>query len=233
MSPDHARFAPWDAAYVVGALSSLERRQFEEHLADCAQCRRAVAELSPTLGLMSRVSAERARSIDEELADGTAGEPDASLRDGIVSLARRRAERRRRAWWAAAVAAVVVVIAAIAIPVTIVRTAPADSIALEAVVDVPLEASVRLSNVAWGTRIELECWYTPSDDAETPAVERPYALTVVATDGVSTDVSTWRAVPGSTARLSAGSALDVAEIAAIEIRSIESGRILMRYDLEE
>ena len=33
MNPDHAHFAEWDAAYVVGALSSAERRQFEEHLA--------------------------------------------------------------------------------------------------------------------------------------------------------------------------------------------------------
>ncbi|SFS08564.1 Putative zinc-finger [Microbacterium sp. cf046] len=235
MNPDHPRFAQWDAAYVVGALSSTERRQFEEHLADCAECRRAVAELSPTLGLMSRVSAERARSIDAESAEGAAGagEPDGSVRAEVISLARRRAQRRRRAWWAAAAAAVVIVVTAIAIPVSIVRSAPPAAYALEAVADVPLEASVRLTSVAWGTRIELECRYAPSEDPESPAEERPYALTVVGSDGTSADVSTWRAIPGSTARLSAGSALDLSQIAAIEIRSIESGRLLMRYDLGE
>jgi hypothetical protein len=46
-------------------------------------------------------------------------------------------------------------------------------------------------------------------------------------------VSTWRALPGKTARLSAGTALDVSEIAAVEIRSVESGRVLMRYDLDD
>ncbi|MET0782641.1 MAG: zf-HC2 domain-containing protein [Microbacterium sp.] len=237
MSPDHAHFAEWDAAYVIGALSSAQRRQFEEHLADCAECRRAVAELSPTVGLLSRVSPERARSIDAELADGGVGVgvggPDSSVRDEVVSLAQRRAVRRRRTWWAAAAAAVVLVIAAIAIPVTIARTAPTASFALEAVGDVPIEASVRLSSVGWGTRIELECRYASSDGADAEADGWPYALAVVGSDGVTANVSTWRALPGRTARLSAGTALDVSEIAAVEIRSVESGRVLMRYDLDD
>jgi len=233
MSPDHAHFAEWDAAYVLGALSSTERREFEEHLAGCGECRRAIAELSPTVGLLSRVSADRAAGIDAELAEGAVAEvPDASVRDEVVVLARRRAVRRRRNWWVAAAAAVVVLIAAIAIPVTIVRSAPTAAFALEAVADVPLEASVRLSSVGWGTRIELECRYTSRGDADGPAQGWPYALTVVGVDGVASDVSTWRALPGSTARLSAGSALAVADIGAIEIRAIESGRILMRYELD-
>ena len=233
MSPDHAHFAEWDAAYVVGALSSAQRRQFEDHLADCAECRRAVAELSPTVGLLSRVSPERARSIDAELTDGAVGVagPDSSVREEVVARAQRRAMRRRRTWWVAAAAAVVLVIAAIAIPVTITRSAPTASVALEAIADVPIEASVRLSSVGWGTRIELECRYPSSDGADAAADGWPYALAVVGSDGVTTNVSTWRALPGKTARLSAGTALEVAEIAAVEIRSVESGRVLMRYDL--
>ena len=30
------KFADWDAAYVLGALSPAERREFETHLASCA-----------------------------------------------------------------------------------------------------------------------------------------------------------------------------------------------------
>ena len=233
MNPDHARFAEWDAAYVVGALSSGDRRQFEEHLADCEECRRGVAELSPTVGLMSRVSPERARSIDAEPEEtvGVVG-PDSSVREHVVSVARQRTVRRSRIWWAAAAAAVVLVIAGIAVPVTIARTAPTASFALEAVADVPIEASVRLSSVEWGTRIELECRYTSGDGGSGPAEGRPYALAVIGSDGVTTNVSTWRALPGRVARLSAGTALDVSDIAAIEIRSIASGRLLMRYDLD-
>jgi hypothetical protein len=233
MNPDHAHFAEWDAAYVVGAMSIAERRQFEDHLADCPECRRAVAELSPTIGLLSRVSPERAASIDAALADGQVdlGGPDSSVRAEVVSLGERRALRRRRAWWLTAAAAVVLVVAAIAIPVTLARTAPT-AFALETVADVPLEASVRLSSEGWGTQIELECRYTSSGGVDTPAGGWPYALAVVGEDGVTTNVSTWKALPGTTARLSAGTALDIAEIAAVEIRSIESGRLLMRYDLD-
>ena len=39
MNPDHARFAEWDAAFVLGALSASERREYEAHLQDCDLCR--------------------------------------------------------------------------------------------------------------------------------------------------------------------------------------------------
>ena len=50
MNPDHARFAEWDSAYVLGALSPAERREYEEHLESCELCRRCVAELTPIPG---------------------------------------------------------------------------------------------------------------------------------------------------------------------------------------
>jgi hypothetical protein len=234
MNPDHAHFAEWDAAYIVGALSSAERRQFEEHLAGCPDCRRAVAELSPTVGLLSRVSPERAASIDAALADGRLemDGPDSSVRAEVVSLGERRARRRRRTWWLAAAAAVILVVAAIAIPVMLARTAPTVSFALETVADVPIDADVRLSSVGWGTRIDLDCRYAPASDADVPADGWPYALAVVDADGESTNVSTWQARPGATARLSAGTALSITEISAVEIRSVDSGRLLMRYELD-
>ncbi|MBN9376515.1 MAG: zf-HC2 domain-containing protein, partial [Cellulomonas sp.] len=42
---EHAAFADWDGAYVLGALAPDERRAYEDHLAGCARCRAAVAEL--------------------------------------------------------------------------------------------------------------------------------------------------------------------------------------------
>jgi carotenoid cleavage dioxygenase len=45
----------WDAAYVMGALSSADLREFEAHLAGCDSCRDAVAELAavaPVLTLL-------------------------------------------------------------------------------------------------------------------------------------------------------------------------------------
>ena len=46
MNPDHPRFADWDSAYVIGALSPAERREYEEHLETCETCRRSVAFVS-------------------------------------------------------------------------------------------------------------------------------------------------------------------------------------------
>lgn len=231
MNPLHEEFADWDAAYVIGALSPSDRRAYEEHLVDCAECGRAVGELAPTVGLLSRITTERAMAIaadqESDVLEGT----DPATRAAIVSLAARRARKRRRTVWTLAAAAVVIVIAAIAVPLTISRSA-APAFALESVADAPLEASVQLDSVAWGTRIDLECRYTTRGGSDAPADGWPYSLDVVGADGVTTTVSTWRALPGSTARLSAGTALDAEQISAIEIRSIGSGRLLMRYEFD-
>jgi carotenoid cleavage dioxygenase-like enzyme len=50
-------YATWDAAYVLGSLSEVDRREFEAHLGECPSCRDAVIQLSgmPTLlSLMDR-----------------------------------------------------------------------------------------------------------------------------------------------------------------------------------
>ncbi len=230
MNPEHPRFAQWDAAYVVGALAPAERREFEEHLAECAECRRAVAELSPAVGLLSRLTPEDAERIDAQVAEDDT--PDEATRPAeILSFARARARRRRRMRVVALVAAAVLIIAAVAVPFAVssfVRPA-AESFALENVVEIPLEASVRLTSVDWGTRIELDCRYADAPDAD-PDASWTYALAVVDAAGEASTVSTWRAGPGSAARLSAGTALDVDDIRGVEIRSM-SGTVLMSYEL--
>ena len=60
MSDDHARFAEWDAAYVIGALSPADRREFEAHLDSCERCMRAVAEASKVLATARRARAAEA-----------------------------------------------------------------------------------------------------------------------------------------------------------------------------
>jgi hypothetical protein len=226
MNPDHALYATWDAAYVLGALSPDDRREFELHLDSCAECRRSVAQLAPTIGLLSRLSAADVGLVDEDAG------PAPSVRDGLVSLAAERARRRRRTWWVAAVAAVVLVIAAVAVPLTLVAVSsgPTTAFALEDVADVPLQAAVDLTDVAWGTRIDLRCAYPESDSGD--GGSWTYALAVVGTDGEVSTVSTWRAGPGTQARVSAGSALDVSDIAAIEIRAA-GGQVLMRHELTQ
>ena len=49
MSETTDRFRDWDAAYVLGALSTEDRRAFERHLASCPECAADVAELAPPI----------------------------------------------------------------------------------------------------------------------------------------------------------------------------------------
>jgi hypothetical protein len=228
MNHDHTRYADWDAAYVLGALSADDRRDFEVHLESCPECRRAVSELAPTVALLSRVSATEAESLlDEE--DGDPAE--SAARAQLVSLDRARTRRRRRTWWIAAAAAVVIAVGAVGTPVTIAAlNRPTAAFALQDVGDVSLAASVRLTSVAWGTKIDLDCRYPAGSWDDVPSGGWTYILAVVGADGETDSVSSWRAGPGSTSRLSAGTALDVAGIRSVEIRTT-SGAVLMRYDL--
>lgn len=240
MSLDHAEVADWDAAYLLGALSAADRRAFEEHLESCERCVRAVAEVAPTLGLLARVDPVRAQSLqgDEAVGDsrfGEAGEwPIASVGGRAELLARAaRERRRRRGWWAGGLAAAAAVLVAVAVGASgaLVATVPEDRVELAAVVDAPLTASVELASVAWGTRIELECSYDGEGGGASDGL--PYTLVVRDHDGNATEVSSWRAVPGETARLSAATALDLDQIASIEINLAENGQLLMRAELDD
>ena len=71
MPQDAHEHAMWDAAYVLGALSDPDRREFEEHMAGCISCREAVNELtavSPLLSLLDYDQVIGADATDESAA---------------------------------------------------------------------------------------------------------------------------------------------------------------------
>jgi len=231
MNADHAPYADWDSAYVLGALSPAERREYEAHLETCEACRRSVSELAPMPGLLSRLTPERAMALlDEEASPAPAPKPE--LRDAVRLEAHRRGIRRRRRRWAVAAtaAAAVVVLAALFAPLAFSRPAPGgQTVAFDTVADVPVTATAVLTPVDWGTRIALDCTYesTGTDAGGAPDGGWPYVLVVVDRDGNRTQVSSWRASPGSTARLEAGTAVDVDDISSLEIQGVESARVLL------
>ena len=63
------RYEMWDAAYVLGSLSSNERREYETHLSDCPPCRMAVAELSGMPALLALLDATDVRALGEAPAE--------------------------------------------------------------------------------------------------------------------------------------------------------------------
>ncbi|WP_309127926.1 zf-HC2 domain-containing protein [Microbacterium sp.] len=232
MTADHERFAEWDAAYILGTLTPADRDLYQAHLADCALCVAAVAELAPLPGLLSRVSRERATSLlagSDDVEDAgraeIAGEPDAARRAEIIGIGEARARRARRTRWVGAAVGAAALIAGVVLVPSWLAPDEAPAIVLEAVADVPLSASVRLDDVAWGTRVTMTCSYERAADAPDGGWE--YELVVIADDGTETPLSTWRALPERTAEITAGTALHSADIAAVEVRSAKTGAVLM------
>jgi hypothetical protein len=227
MSTDE--FALYDAAYVLGALSPAERREFEDHLKVCAACASSVGELAGLPGLMSTVSLE-------ELTAEVEGPPETLLPSLARAVRRERGRRRLFVGTSAAAAAVLIAVGASAVsgadsparppiaPST--STAPGSAnLAMTAVVPSPVTASARLVDMAWGTRIDLTCSY--SAQGSLPAGGYPYALVVIDRHGAVQQVATWKALPDRQLTIRGASSLARKDVAAVEVRTL-SGFTLLR-----
>ncbi|MBE1877378.1 anti-sigma factor family protein [Myceligenerans pegani] len=185
------RYAEWDAAYVLGALSPSDRHAYERHLAECDMCRTAVAELAGMPGLLGTVPAAQAEALGTEAPGATApsdGFPTAAHDAGhdggpatvvpLASLARaaRRSRFRRRALTAVA-ASVLVVAGAVGGSVLTgvgplgtpggadttppVTAANARTVELLPVGEADMRARVVVTPTDWGTKFQWSCHYPP------------------------------------------------------------------------
>ncbi|NHN56680.1 zf-HC2 domain-containing protein [Calidifontibacter sp. DB0510] len=222
---EHDDLAQWDAAYVLGALSSAERAAFERHLPGCEVCTRAVADLAAMPGLLGRLDAASAY----ELLGGTHEEPPADLGQRLQAAARDelRARRRRHtaSWGIGAVAAAAAILAAVVIPGQVGERAPAaPAVAMSQVVPGPLDASVRLTAKPWGTEVRMDCRYATGSGAPVT-----YGLYVVDAAGNASQISTWSALPGKPASLTAATALPRNGIQQVQVRTM-SGAVILRAE---
>ena len=230
MSTDE--FALNDAAYVLGALSPAERREFETLLRVCAACASSVGDLAGLPGLMSKVSVEQLTAEAEA--------PPETLLPSLARAVRRERGRRSLAVGAAAAAAAFLIAGgAVALtgpdsparpPVastasTATTPSGTANLALTAVVPSPVTASARLVDMAWGTRIDLTCSYRANGSY--PADGRPYALVVIDRSGAAQQVATWKALPDRELTVMGASSLARRDIAAVEVRTL-SGRAILR-----
>lgn len=216
-------YATWDAAYVLGSLSSADRRDFEGHLPGCAECSRAVRDLAGLPGLLGR--------LDPEVFDE--GEPEPvpdTLLPRLIDAMHRG--QRRRTWLTAGLAAA----AAVAVTVgggalllqhdernTPLATSPtsvvtASALPMTSVGNDPMTATVALTSVLWGTRLDLTCSYPADGWAHESSA---YALVVHTADGGTERVATWRGLPGKTMHLSAATATRSADIRSVEVTSLD------------
>ena len=223
MIADHTRYADWDAAYVLGALSPADRREFEQHLETCDRCRASITELSALPGLLGRLTPAQGMAVldDEPAEPGPA--PDLIAR--ITSLDQHRRRRRVRLIGGLAAAALVVAGTVVAVPLVIqANQPPAISVALASTTSAPITAQVQLHSVRWGTRIDMACTYGTVGDTDS-GKSWDYGLWIVDHDGQASQLSTWKAIDGSTAHLEAGTSLTTDEIETVQIRS-SSGTVV-------
>jgi hypothetical protein len=228
-------YSDWDAAYVLGSLSPMERREFERHLVTCASCSAAVAELAALPGLLAKLPTAEARGL--LLPESEVPVPATLLPRLVRSVARRR--RRIRALIASGVVVAAAAAAAIVlmIPLVFPGAAPHNAttsaeVTLSQVVPTSLNASIRLVSEGWGTRIEMNCRYDkvggsgPTDYARDAA--HTYAMYVTDTAGQTTQVATWTAKPGSVAEPWGTTSLAPDKIATVDVRSAANGQVLLR-----
>ncbi len=223
-------FADWDAAYVLGSLSPVERRQFEDHLEVCRICAAGVTELAGMPGLLAQLSpADGLATLDDAQVKRTSQHTDLYPRlNGTV----RRIRFRRRVVTALAAAAVLA--AAIVIPITIVAGPPPTvSAQFTPLVTESISAQVSLTDKRWGTLVEVECRY--ADDATWPTPDPgggwDYALFVTDQSGTTTRVAGWKAVAGADVRATGSLGADAATLVKAEIRAVPSGTVMLAADL--
>lgn len=246
---NHDEVREYDAAYVLGALSPAERRAFEEHLATCRECARAVRQIAGMPGLLA--------SVPRDLAEGELGWPGPvpeTLLPRLVREVRRR--RTRRSWTigaAAAVAAGALTLGGVGLAGGLgqegggvgtaegpavsspapsgATTAPGDGtgtrpVAMQQLGQDRLHATVTFTRKAWGTSVDLTCAYE-SGRGYTAGAPPAYELVVQQADGTTQQVATWRAVPGREMSLQGASSWNRADIATVEVRTA-TGRPVLR-----
>ena len=79
---DHTRYRDDIGAYLLGALTELERHAFERHMAGCAECQEELARLRP--------AADALPGSVEQL------QPPASLKASLMEVVEREAEAERQ-----------------------------------------------------------------------------------------------------------------------------------------
>lgn len=250
-------FAEWDAAYVLGALSPSQRREFEQHLAGCAECTAAVGELAGMSGLLARVPAEDAwqsiepKPIENQSTEARPLQASAAPADSLPRLlaAARRSRMRRRTWTVVATLAVAACAAAAALIVPGIIAGAVDGassavVAMSQVNSSSLSADIRLVSEPWGTRIESNCHYGEQTSRPQPPPSKPpggsgyptvgiaYAMYVTDRSGAETQVSSWLARPGGTVTPTATTSLSRTEIESVDIRAVSTGEVMLRSSFD-
>ena len=231
----------WDASYVLGALSSSERREYETHLAECVRCRSAVADLSGVPALLALVDDE----LEQDRSEAGATVSDVPpLRPGLLAelLAKVNQRRLRTRWMAVTAMAVAAVVLAVGVFVatrpgvldpTLVPRTTVTAMAMDPVGDSEFAASFTMTRHDWGTNIDMTCTYSEGDhsDSDGGSDADRLAMVAIGRDGSHVQLGTWKARSGETAQTSGSTSMPIDEIAAVQVVAADTGDVLLQRNL--
>jgi hypothetical protein len=234
------RYALWDAAYVLGSLSSSERREYENHLKCCVACQASVAELSGMPALLALLDRDETAASD----DGHPAEPPPMRPEVLGGLLAKVSWRRRRTrwltWTVTAAAAVVLAIGVFValkpgpvVPASDPPRASVSAMSMTPVAPSSLDATVTLTSQGWGTHVETACtdeWSPGRGDDDDDAGDK-LAMVAVSRDGGHTQLATWMAVSGTTALPSGSTSMPIDDIVAVQVVSADTGDVLLQRNL--
>jgi anti-sigma factor RsiW len=231
----HEEYAMWDAAYVLGSLSSADRREFEAHKASCPLCPKAVGELSGLPALLSQLDRDDLAAMDEACLDGVEQLLPDELRSTLVAKVNWRRRRSSVATWTAGVAAAAVLAIGVFVgvaghSVTSPPTPPQASVSVQPMAQVgtkSLASTVSVSSQQWGTSISMNCVCLAPLNAHHDTL----AMVVVGRDGSHTRMATWTANPGHTATPAGSISTPADQIASVQVVSADDGQLLLERSL--
>ncbi|PTL73263.1 anti-sigma factor [Rathayibacter caricis DSM 15933] len=233
-APEGDAFRDWDAAYLLGSLSSADRRAYEQHLRACPACREGLGEFVPLPGLLAHLPAEEALRLLETPREQPAETAPPALLSRLAA-ATDSVRRRTRVRVAGLVlaAAGVSAAAAIALPMVVGETAATVdttgyTVSLASEPGVPVEATVEFVAEDWGTRIDMDCSWGESAEGSSPGARSVgYVMYVTDTSGGSEPIGSWTSTPGSSMHPTLATGLPLADIASVEVRLQESGEVVL------
>lgn len=237
------RYTLWDAAYVLGSLSSTERREYESHLTGCPACRAAVSQLCGIPALLALVDREEMAAAGDELPAGPPPLRPQVLATLLEKVTRRRMRTRWLTWSLTAAAAAVLAIGVFiavrpgpVVPVTDPPRASAAALTMEPMMPSSLEATVTLTSQGWGTHLEMACTYEWAPEGDHSSGEETdtgdkLAMVAVSRDGNHTQLATWMALSGTTAHPTGSTSMPIDEIVAVQVVSADTGDVLLQRNL--
>ena len=232
------KYRDWDAAYVLGALNTDERREFERHLTNCDGCQSAVAELAGMPGLLMKIDATTAEALTPATeSENVFALPLAPIQTLALAAIKRKTVLRRRWTAGMAVAASVVMVIGLVVGVNLGSSSnpstTQDSVAAAGtkIAMVPLGTNAMVVNMhvskkAWGTQFTWNCVY--GSDSSSWSTPQAYDLVITDASGISTTVATWSQSGSSAKGLVASTGIPLAKIKTIDIRYSNSNSPVVR-----